>query len=242
MVTGAARGLGATFARALSVEGAKVMVCDILDPQRTVDAIQAAGGDASGMIVDVTEARHVTEVVEQTLATYGRIDILVNNAAVSASLELSPFDQISLDEWDRVMRVNVRGALQCIAAVAPAMREQSSGKIINITSGTVFKGSRHMCHYVASKAAVLGMTRALAEELGDHHICVNVIAPGITATDAFVGTPGWNLMNASVKATRAFKREEQPEDLIGALIFLSSTDSDFMTGQCMVVDGGSIYH
>jgi NAD(P)-dependent dehydrogenase (short-subunit alcohol dehydrogenase family) len=180
--------------------------------------------------------------VNQTQERFGSIDVLVNNAAVSASLRPQAFDAISLEEWDRVMTVNVRGTFQCIAAVAPVMRLQKSGKIVNIASGTVFKGSKGLCHYVASKAAILGLTRALAQELGEFGIGINAIAPGITASDTLVGTPAWTQMNSAVVASRAFKREESPEDLVGALLFLSSPDSDFMTGQCVVVDGGSVLH
>ena len=240
IVTGGARGLGATYAKALVAEGAKVTIADILDGS----ALAAGIGTTEALFVpaDITDPAAVQHMVAETLKAFGRIDILVNNAAVFAGLEPKPFEDIPLAEWDRVMLVNVRGSFQCAAAVLPQMRKQHAGKIINISSGTVFRGIPHMAHYVTSKGAILAMTRALAREFGGDGICVNTLAPGLTATEGLVGTRHWNEMRQIIINARSLKRDEQPEDLIGALLFLASSDSDFMTGQCLVVDGGLIAH
>ena len=242
IVTGGARGLGATYAKALAAEGAKVAVADILDGATVAADIRQNSGEALSLKTDVTDEAAVQAMVTETLKAFGRIDILVNNAAVFAALEPKPFEEIPLAEWDRVMLVNVRGSFQCAAAVLPQMREQRSGKIINISSGTVFRGIPMMAHYVTSKGAILAMTRALAREVGGHGICVNTLAPGLTASEGLVGTRHWNEMRDIIINARSLKRDAQPEDLIGALLFLASQDSDFMTGQCLVVDGGLIAH
>jgi NAD(P)-dependent dehydrogenase (short-subunit alcohol dehydrogenase family) len=242
IVTGGAQGLGATYAKALATEGAKVTIADILDGSALVADLQKSGAGALFLKADVTDESAVGAMVAETLNAFGRIDILVNNAAVFATLEPKPFEQIPLAEWDRVMLVNVRGSFQCAAAVLPQMRKQQSGKIINISSGTVFRGIPKMAHYVTSKGAILAMTRALAREVGADGICVNTLAPGLTASEGIVGTQHWNEMREIILNARSLKRDEQPEDLIGALIFLASRDSDFMTGQCLVVDGGLIAH
>jgi NAD(P)-dependent dehydrogenase (short-subunit alcohol dehydrogenase family) len=242
IVTGGAQGLGATYAKALAAEGAKVTIADILDGGTLAADLQKSGAGALFLKTDITDENAVGAMVAETLKGFGRIDILVNNAAVFATLEPKPFEQIPLAEWDRVMLVNVRGSFQCAVAVLPQMRKQRSGKIINISSGTVFRGIPKMAHYVTSKGAILAMTRALAREVGGDGICVNTLAPGLTASDGIVGTQHWNEMREIILNARSLKRDEQPEDLIGALIFLASRDSDFMTGQCLVVDGGLIAH
>lgn len=241
IVTGAAQGIGATYARALAEAGARVVVADVADTQITVDALQAKGYQAIGVHVDVTRADSVAAMVDATIRRFGRIDILVNNAALFADLTLKSFECIESDEWDRVMAVNVRGTFECAKAVAPVMREQGRGKIINIASGTVFKGTPMMLHYVTSKGAVVALTRSLARELGVDGIAVNVLAPGLVMTENVRKHPDWQgAVVANNIASRAVKREQEPQDLIGALLFLASADSDFMTGQTMVVDGGSV--
>jgi len=242
IVTGGAQGLGAHYAKALASEGAKVTVADILDAAPVAEGIRRNGGEALSLQADVTNDDAVRSMVAETLRAFGRIDILVNNAAVYAALEPKPFEDIPLAEWDKVMLVNVRGSFQCAAAVLPQMRKQRSGKIINISSGTVFRGVPHMAHYITSKGAILVMTRALAREVGGDGICVNTLAPGLTASESIVGTRHWNEMRDIIINARSLKRDAQPEDLTGALIFLASGDSDFMTGQCLVVDGGLIAH
>ena len=242
IVTGGAQGLGATYAKALAAEGAKVTIADILDGAAVAEDIRQNDGEALSLKTDVTDEAAVQAMAAETLQAFGRIDILVNNAAVYATLEPKPFEEIPLAEWDRVMLVNVRGTFQCAVAVLPQMRKQRSGKIINISSGTVFRGIPHMAHYITSKGAILVMTRALAREVGVHGICVNTLAPGLTAREGIIVTRHWNGMRDIIINARSLKRDAQPEDLTGALIFLASPDSDFMTGQCLVVDGGLIAH
>ena len=240
IVTGAGRGIGIAYAKALAAEGAKVCATDIRDTQRTVDIIQQQGGEAIGITCDVTDAAAVADMVGETIAKFGKVDVLVNNAAVFADLNRSHFMDITSDAWDKVMSVNTRGVFECVKAVVPDMRKRKYGKIINIASGTVFKGSPGLCHYVASKGAVIAMTRVMARELGEDNICVNAVAPGMTMSEALEGREEYE--NSATPGTRCFKRHEQPEDLTGAVVFLSSGESDFMTGQTMVVDGGAAMH
>ncbi|WP_454651131.1 SDR family NAD(P)-dependent oxidoreductase [Bradyrhizobium liaoningense] len=241
IVTGAARGLGASFAKALTQHGARVAICDVLDTAPTVEAIRAAGRLAIGGNVDVTDSRSVNDFVQRTVAEFGRLDVLINNAALSGSLKPAPIREITSAEWDRVLAVNTRGVFEFIKAASAPMLEQGYGKIINLASGTAIKGAPGMLHYVASKGAIIAMTRAAARELGDGGIRVNCIAPGLTMSDSMKNNPNWpaEVMRANI-ATRALKREADPEDLLGAAIFLSSAESDFITGQTLAVDGGSV--
>ena len=241
IVTGAAQGIGATYALALAAEGANVAVCDIIEPTETVNAIKAAGGDVIGAVTDVTSPTAVAALVKQTIEAFGTVTCLVNNAALFGTLKLQPFTEIESAEWDRVMAVNTRGPFECVKAVVPEMRKQQYGKVINIASGTLFKGTTHLLHYVASKGAVVAMTRVMARELGDDHIGVNCIAPGLTLSENVVEMYSKNDIAMNMNS-RAFKREQQPDDIIGALIFFASGESDFITGQTLLVDGGSVMH
>lgn len=243
IVTGAARGIGATYASVLAANGATVVACDILPPDETVTTIRNAGGKADGAVCDVADSAAVASFARNIEAAHGRIDILVNNAAIFANLALKPFTEIDDAEWDKVMAVNVRGSFACAKAVAPVMQRQGYGKIINIASGTVFKGAPLMLHYVASKGAVVALTRSLARELGDAGVRVNCLAPGLTMSEGVVANSAWaGPIVANNVASRCLKREATPDDLTGALIFLASPESDFMTGQTIVVDGGSVTH
>ena len=243
IVTGAAQGIGAAYARALAGEGAKTVVCDVSDTTAIVEEIRKAGGEALGIAVDVTVPASVADMVKQTVDRYGGIDILVNNAAIFGKLTDKFFAEIDGAEWDAVMAVNVRGVFECVKAVYPVMQANHYGKIVNIASGTVFKGAPHLLHYVTSKGAVIAMTRSLSRELGAYNICVNALAPGLTMSENVVAGSNYNAerLNAN-RDTRALKRHETPEDLVGAMLFLASPDSDFMTGQTIVVDGGSVMH
>ncbi len=241
VVTGAAQGIGAAYALALAAEGVKVAVTDIVDPRGVVEAIRTAGGEAIGLISDVSDLAACETMVEAAAKAFGGIDILVNNAAIFAALERKPFDQLSTAEWDQVMAVNVRGPFNAAKAALPGMKARGYGKIINISSATVFSGTPGMLHYVASKGAVVAMTRALAREVGEFGIIVNGIAPGLTMSEGLLAQREVIEPYAKVAmASRALKREQVPTDLIGALIFLASSDSDFMTGQTIVVDGGYV--
>jgi NAD(P)-dependent dehydrogenase (short-subunit alcohol dehydrogenase family) len=241
IVTGGARGIGAAFSEALAAEGAAVLIADVLDGAATVARIEAAGGRAVYHTTDVSSAPSVASMAEAAMDAFGKIDVLVNNAAIFASLEKKSFLDIESDEWDRLMAVNLRGPFECVKAVAPHMIAAKSGRIINIASGTVFKGQIGFLHYVTSKGGVVAMTRSLARELGAHDVLVNAIAPGLTMSEAIAENPMWSgaASQPTVKS-RALQRDQKPEDLTGALVFLASDECGFMTGQCMVVDGGSV--
>jgi NAD(P)-dependent dehydrogenase (short-subunit alcohol dehydrogenase family) len=241
IVTGAAQGIGATYAKGLAAEGALLTICDLQEPRAVTDEIRAAGGKVVSLAADVTSPAAVAAMVEATISAYGGVHGLVNNAAMFGSLKQQHFTEIASDEWDKVMAVNTRGVFECVKACVPQMRTQKYGKVINIASGTLFKGTPHLLHYVASKGAVVAMTRVMARELGADNIMVNCIAPGLTVSDAV--RESYSVQDiAANKATRALKREEEPEDLIGALVFFCSAESDFITGQTLLVDGGSFMH
>jgi len=242
IVTGAARGIGAAYAKGLAREGAKVIIADISPGRAVADDIAAAGGTAIAVETDVSDADACGALVDRAVEAFGRLDILVNNAAVFADLEQRPFTEIDVAEWDRVMAVNIRGVFLCCRAAVAPMRARQYGKIINICSGRIFKGMANFLQYDAAKGAVLAMTRGLARELGDDHICVNGIAPGGVMSDGVMSHPVLAEQIGANFSSRAFKRLEVPEDLVGTCIFLSSAESDFMTGQTLVVDGGSAMH
>jgi len=241
IVTGAAQGIGATYAKALANEGAKVVLTDIHDCKSVANEITATyqGSETLTLITDVSDEKSTQEMVEKTLKHFGNIDILVNNAAIFGTLIPGRFEDIDVAEWDRLMAVNVKGPWLCTKAVSPTMRQNGCGKIINIASGTLYKGTPGLLHYVSSKGAIIAMTRVLSRELGEDGICVNTISPGLTMSENVLNSENWMAGRDTNKETRALKRYQTPEDLIGALIFLASEESDFMTGQSMVVDGGS---
>jgi len=241
LVTGAAQGLGARFSIALAQAGASVAVCDLTPCDDTVDAIKKLGGEAIGIIASVTDAGAMRTAVDSCVSTFGKLDILVNNAALSGKLRLVAIDDIDSADWDSVMAVNVRGTFEATRAALPAMRANGYGKVVNIASGTAIKGAPRLLHYVASKGAVISMTRSMARELGDDGIRVNCIAPGLTMSDNTKVHPDWTgAIHAANIASRAIKREANPNDLLGVLIFLAAPESDFMTGQTLAVDGGSV--
>jgi NAD(P)-dependent dehydrogenase (short-subunit alcohol dehydrogenase family) len=241
IVTGAAQGIGATYAKGLAAEGAMLTICDLHEPTAVAAEIRTSGGTVVSLAADVTSPAAVAAMVEATIGAYGGVHGLVNNAAMFGSLKQQHFTEIASDEWDKVMAVNTRGVFECVKACVPQMRKQQYGKVVNIASGTLFKGTPNLLHYVASKGAVVAMTRVMARELGADNIMVNCIAPGLTVSDAVRETYSAQEIAAN-KATRALKREEEPDDLIGALVFFCSGESDFVTGQTLLVDGGSVMH
>jgi NAD(P)-dependent dehydrogenase (short-subunit alcohol dehydrogenase family) len=243
IVTGGAKGIGAHYSRALAAHGARVMIADIEDGGALASEIaKQHGADAvASSVSDVSDETAVKALVARTVERFGKVDILVNNAALYAKLSPRNYDEWDIATWDRVMAINVRGPWLMVRHVAPHMIAQKSGKIVNIASGTVYKGTTRMLPYVTSKGAVLAMTRSLSRELGRHGIAVNTISPGYTLSDTGLE----NVVHVAEarergRQTRAFQRDQYPEDLIGALIFLVSSDSDFVTGQSLVVDGGSV--
>lgn len=241
LVTGGAQGLGAEFARSLARAGAAVAVGDIRDAEALRGEIEGEGGRCLAFTLDVTNPESVSRCVNAVVESFGALHILVNNAGLFTNLPIQKFTSITSEAWDRVMAVNVRGVFECAKAVAPIMQRQRYGKIINLASGTAVKGAPGFLHYVASKGAVISMTRALARELGDDGICVNALSPGLTMTDAVAQNPDWKGdIVANNIASRALKREATADDLVGTLLFLASSASDFMTGQTLAVDGGSV--
>jgi len=239
IVTGGARHIGAVYCRKLAAEGAAVIIADVLDGDKVVQEITAAGGRAMALKVDVSKEEDTIQMAAETVKTFGRIDILVNNAAIFINIQRQPFYEITAEEWDRVSAVNIKGPFLCAKAVFPQMKKQRSGKIINISSSTAFAGTPLFLHYVASKAALIGMTRSLAREVGEFGICVNAIAPGLVQHEG--QTAPKEFTEFQLKA-RSIKRLQTPEDLLGVLVYLASPDSDFVTGQTILVDGGGIFH
>ena len=238
VVTGAAQGIGETYAKALAEEGARVVVSDVADPSRVVDEITNAGGTAIGEIADVTDDGSLSALVDAAESAFGPIEILVNNAGLFAALRLTPIMQIPNEEWDRVMTVNVRGTVQTTKAVVPSMVRNGRGKIVNVSSGTFYYGGPGLAHYVCSKGAIIAFTRSASREFADKNILVNCIAPGLTESEGVRNHPDLHVARAPTVQSRAIKRDMVPEDLVGMLLFLASEDSDFVTGQTFNVDGG----
>lgn len=246
IITGGGRGIGRSFAIAFGKEGAKVVVADIdlSAANETINELTKNGVEALSNRTDVSSIENTEEMVRQTIHHFGRIDILVNNAAILASFSPSratPFYEIEVNEWDRVMAVNLKGIFLCTRAVFPYMKEQARGKIINMASSTFFWGPPNQAHYIASKGGVIGLSRALATELGRYQINVNCIAPGSTFSEDSTDQVAQEFRKLVIPR-RAIRRLEYPEDLVGTAIFLASSDSDFITGQTIVVDGGQVMH
>jgi NAD(P)-dependent dehydrogenase (short-subunit alcohol dehydrogenase family) len=243
VVTGGAQGIGRAIADGLADEGAKVVIADLGGAEEAAAELTAGGADALGLRVDVSSEADCTAMAEAVLGRFGRIDGLVNNAGIYSSLVPQPLEEIDVDEWRRVFDVNVLGMFLATRAVLPQMREQGGGRIVNISSGTPFKGVPFLLHYVASKGAVVAMTKAIAKEVGDTGILVNTVAPGFTMSDGVLANPVQvqKLQEISVKA-RVIQRDQFPSDVVGAIVFFCSDDSSFITGQSLVVDGGAFFN
>ncbi len=240
IVTGGAAGIGASYVRAFSAAGANVVIADVQEALGAALADELASGGANARFVatDVSDDAATTELAKAAVGAFGSIDVLVNNAAMYQNIgKKKPFEDITVDEWDRLMAVNVRGVWSCMKAVSPFMRQRGSGKVVNIASGVVHAGVPWFCHYTASKAAVIGLTRATARELGPVGINVNAIAPGLVANESSEVMNGRDYLDGAIPM-RAIKRDMLADDLVGTVMFLSSSASDFITGQTFIVDGG----
>jgi NAD(P)-dependent dehydrogenase (short-subunit alcohol dehydrogenase family) len=239
IVTGGSQGIGRAIADRLAADGARIVVADL----KGADEAAARYPDGVGLTVDVASEDDVARMTEQTVERCGRIDVLVNNAGLYASLQMRPFEQIPADEWRQVMDVNVLSMFLTCRSVVPRMREQGGGRIVNISSGTPFRGVPFLLHYVTSKGAIVALTRALAKELGPDNVLVNCVAPGFTMSDGVNEHPEVveALQQVSVSA-RTIKRDQVPEDVVGAVAFLCGPGATFITGQTMVIDGGQYFH
>lgn len=242
LITGAAQGIGARFAKALAQAGAIVAVSDVADCAAVADEIAATGGHALAVNCDVTSEASISDCLEAVVQQLGGIDILVNNAALFATLESRSLFEIDPGEWDRVMAVNVRGPWLMTRNCAPLMRQRGGGSIINIATNRVWLGLPEMLHYDASKGAVIAMTKSMATALGDDNIRVNAVCPGLTMSENVLQRPGIEERAPQIAARRPLKRIMQPEDIVGAVLFLAGDGSALITGQSLVVDGGSYFH
>jgi len=243
IVTGAARGLGRAYAEALAKEGANVVVGDLRDCGETVSAIEAVGGTALGVHLDVTDMASAQAMADAAMETFGRIDALVNNAALYADMKGGRFDSLEPAEWQKMMDVNITGIWHCCKAVIGPMRSQSSGSIVNISSLAAVYGFPFGVHYAMSKGAVIGMTRAMAREVGRDWIRVNAVAPSAVMTEGTKEFFGERLHKAAnvIAQGQALQRNLEAEDLVGTIVYLASDASKFVTGQTIMVDGGTVF-
>lgn len=242
IVTGGAKGLGRAFCEGFAREGANVLAVtrkDIQGLEDTIKSVRALGAEGEYLQIDVTSRADNEKMTKFAIDRFGKIDILVNNAAFYYGVERKPFNEISEAEWDMMMSVNVKGTWLPTVAVFPFMKQAGKGKIINLTSEVFFTGSTGFVHYVATKGAIVGLTRALAIELGPHNICINAVAPGFTDTEASRTIASVEKYDTSKTPLR---RVGTAEDIVGATLFLCSDDADFITGQTMLVDGGRAMH
>jgi NAD(P)-dependent dehydrogenase (short-subunit alcohol dehydrogenase family) len=242
LITGAGQGIGRAYAKAFADAGAIPIVADVnaANGEDVAARIRETGQEALAIQTDVSDQGSVEAAVDEISKKYGRLDVLINNAAIFTSLDRKPFYDISLAEWEQVMQVNVTGSFIAAKAVAPLMIEAGWGRIINISSASVAMGMPHFMHYVASKAAIVGMTRVMAKELGSSQITVNCIMPGLTKTEVENVGRTQEFMSKVIDS-QAIKRIETPDDLLGTVLFLASTASDFVTGQSLIVDGGIVF-
>jgi NAD(P)-dependent dehydrogenase (short-subunit alcohol dehydrogenase family) len=240
VVTGGAQGIGKAIATRLAQDGASVVIADLQKfDQAAAEIAKSSGSRSLGLQVDVSREADVSKMASETMKTFGRIDILVNNAAVFSSIELRPFENIPIDEFRKVMEVNILGVWLCCRACVPHMRKGGYGRIVNLASGAPLKGVPLFLHYISSKGAVIAMTRGLAREVGKDGITVNSLAPGFTLSENVAKHEVHVKLGEITKMSRAIPRDEKPEDLVGTVSFLASEDASFITGQTLVVDGGS---
>jgi NAD(P)-dependent dehydrogenase (short-subunit alcohol dehydrogenase family) len=243
IVTGGAIGIGRALAEGLAAEGANIVIADRAGAEQAAAEMADSGHSALGLACDVSSEAETAAMAAKTVEKFGAIDVLVNNAGIYSTLAPQPFEQQTAEDWRKLLDVNVVGVFLCCKAVVGQMRAQGGGRIINLSSGTPFKGVPFLLHYVASKGAINAITKALAKELGGDGILVNGIAPGFTLSDGVMANPVQleKLQEISLQA-RTLKRDQVPEDLIGAALYFASADSAFVTGQTLVVDGGAYFH
>lgn len=244
IVTGGGRGIGRVYGQAFAEAGMRVVLADIHgeDAERAAAAIRAAGGEALGLRTDISHPQDTQAMASAAASEFGGIDALVNNASMMSALPRRPWNEIPLDEWDRVMAVDLRGLFLCCRAVHPYLQRRGKGKIVNVSSGRVLEGTPNRLHYTTAKAGVIGFTRALARELGPDKINVNVVLPGLTLSDTQVASSRPGYINDDYNQQRALKRAQYPQDLVGTVLYLLSDAADFVTGQSFNVDGGKVMH
>lgn len=235
IITGGGGKIAKAYALAFAQEGAKLCLPDIASADGIVKTITDMGGTAISMACDVSNEASVQSMVAETVKQFGTVDVLINNAAYFMTVWKGPFWEMTVEEFDKAMAVNVRGSWLCAKAAAPYMMKQKSGKIINISSNVALTGNPNYIHYVTSKGALIAMTRAMAKELGDWNICVNSVSPGFVVTEGRQVDPAYEKIRAQ---QRSLKKTQVEGDLVGTVLFLSSSESDFMTGQLLNVDGG----
>jgi NAD(P)-dependent dehydrogenase (short-subunit alcohol dehydrogenase family) len=242
IVTGGASGIGFAFSLGLAKAGYALVIADISGAEQAAEKLVQQGYSAAGVKVDVTRTDDTTNMANFAVKAFGRLDVLVNNAGLFTTLKLKPFDQIDPVEWMKVMEVNTLGPFLCAKAVMPMFRTQHAGRIINIASTSPIKGTPNMQHYTASKGAVIAFTRSLAREIGSENVTVNAIAPGFTLSEGVLASGMQNVMgDAARRTSRSIQRDQVPDDLVGALVFLASEEASFITGQTIAVDGGSVF-
>jgi 3-oxoacyl-[acyl-carrier protein] reductase len=239
IITGGGGKIGKAYAIAFAKEGAKVCLPDIASAEHVVNAIRDMGGTAISMKCDVSDEKSVKAMVDETAKQFGTVDVLINNAAYFMTVWKGPFWEMTVDEFDKAMAINVRGSWLCAKAAVPYMQKQKKGKIINISSSVALSGNPNYIHYVTSKGALIAMTRAMARELGEYNICVNTVSPGFTVTEGRQVDPEYERVR---NQARSIKRTQVETDVVGTVLFLASSDSDFMTGQLLNVDGGGHFH
>jgi NAD(P)-dependent dehydrogenase (short-subunit alcohol dehydrogenase family) len=244
IVTGGGRGIGRVYCEALARAGMRVVLADIHEEEalRAADAICASGGEAIAVRTDISRPHDVAAMAEAAARAFGGIDALVNNASMMSAVARQPWTEISEEEWDRVMAVDLRGLFLCCRAVHPHMVKRGKGKIVNVSSTRALEGTPNRLHYTTAKAGVIGFTRAIARELGPDRINVNVILPGLTLSDTQLASSNAGYLNDKDNRRRALARAQYPEDLVGTVLYLVSDASDFVTGQSIVVDGGKVMH
>lgn len=244
IVTGGGRGIGRVYCERFAQAGMSVVAADIHaeEAERVVRKIKDQGGKALALRTDISNEKETLAMAEAAAREFGGIDALVNNASMMSALPRRPWNEIPLDEWDRVMAVDLRGLFLCCRAVVPHMKKRGKGKIVNISSGRVLEGTPNRLHYTTAKAGVIGFTRALARELGADKINVNVVLPGLTLSDTQVASSQASYLAANDAKSRALGRAQYPEDLVGTVLYLLSDASDYVTGQSFNVDGGKVMH